>query len=120
MSDEFTKDNARQWKPRGLGLDLLDSLLDLLLDESRREGLLELVSLLLVLHSQGVEIARATDLELDVAGVLLDGDVLGILTTSLGQKISHVCDILRHSSYAFARPENRSSSICYISVYIIL
>ena len=58
-----------------LSLDLLDGLLDLLLGEGSREGLLELIGLSLILQGQSVQIARASDLELDVVTVLLDAYV---------------------------------------------
>ncbi len=58
-----------------LSLHLLDSLLDLSLRKGGREGLLQLVSLSLVLHGQGVQVTAASDLELDVVGVLLDGAI---------------------------------------------
>jgi hypothetical protein len=40
---------------------------------TRGEGLTELVSLLGVLDDKSVQVARASDLELDVVSVLLDG-----------------------------------------------
>ena len=44
---------------------------------TRGEGLLELVGLLLVVEDEGVEVAAATNLELDLAGRLLNLDRCG-------------------------------------------
>ena len=49
--------------------------------------LLQLVCLLLVVDHQGVEEPGATNLELDIVGVLLDLDAAGVLPARLKEKV---------------------------------
>lgn len=55
--------------------------------EAGRQRLLQLVCLLLVVDDQGVEEAGASDLELDVVGVLLDLDAPGVLPARLQEEV---------------------------------
>ena len=52
--------------------------------------MLQLLCLLLVLNNQGVEKPGASDLELDVVGVLLDLDAPGVLPSGLQEEVLQV------------------------------
>lgn len=76
-----------------LGANLLDM-------EARRERLLELVGLLRVVNDEGVEEARAADLELGlrhlvVNNVLLDASRLGVPPAGDLKELLDVGDLLR-------------------------
>lgn len=76
-----------------LGADLLDM-------EARRERLLELVGLLRIVNDEGVEEARAADLELGlrhlvVNNVLLDASRLGVPPAGNLKELLDVGDLLR-------------------------
>ena len=60
------------------------------------QGLLQLLGLLLVGDLQGVQEARTTDLELNVIGVLLYLDALGILPPGFQEEILDLLDFTRH------------------------
>ena len=71
-------------------LRLLDE--DLL--EARRKRLRQLVRLLIVRHAQGVEVARAADLELGRLLALLNLDRARVLAARLLQEVPDVPDLL--------------------------
>jgi hypothetical protein len=62
---------------------------------TRGEGLLQLVSLLGVIHAQRVEVLGATDLELDGVLAPLDPHRAGILPPRSEKEILDLVDLLR-------------------------
>lgn len=62
------------------------------------ERLLELVGLVSVLHSQGVKVAMASDLELGHLARLLDLDGPGVLPPGCEQELLNLRDLLRLSN----------------------
>merc|ERR1740123_196499 len=71
-------------------------LLQLLHLQTRGQRLLQLLCLLLVSDLEGVEEARAADLELDIVGVLLYLDALGVLPPRLQEEILDLLDLTWH------------------------
>ena len=70
--------------------------LDILTLQTRRQTLSQLIGLLGILNTQGVQVLGATDLELGASGALADLDHLGVLTTSLLEEVTDVGDLLGH------------------------
>ena len=65
--------------------------------------MLQLLGLLLVLDNQGVEEPGASDLELDVVGILLDLDTPGVLPSGLQEEV--LKDKTKIDSVTVAEPE---------------
>jgi hypothetical protein len=61
---------------------------------TRREGLLQLLGLVIVLEHQGVEVLLASDLELDVVGLLVLLDPRGCNYVSRGNSFFSSLDSL--------------------------
>lgn len=59
----------------------------------------KLVSLFSIRDDQSIQMARASDLELGLRIALTDLYQLGIGATSLLQKITNICNLLRHDIY---------------------
>ena len=78
--------------------------LDILTLQTRGQTLSQLISLLSILNTQGVQVLGATDLELGASGALADLDHLGVLTTGLLEEVTDVGDLLGHvGSYESCR-----------------
>jgi hypothetical protein len=61
-------------------------------------GLLDLVSLLLVGNDEGVQELAAADLELSHGGVLLHLDAAGVLAGANGEELLKVLNLTRHAA----------------------
>jgi hypothetical protein len=70
--------------------------LDILTLQTRRQTLSQLIGLLGILNTQGVQVTRATDLELGRTGTLADLNLLGVLTAGLLEEVTNVGDLLGH------------------------
>jgi hypothetical protein len=66
----------------------------MIIRRTRRQGLGELVGLLGVGDAEGVQVARAADLELDNAVSLLDLDGARVLSAGLLEEVPDVRDLL--------------------------
>eukprot|EP00455_Lapot_gusevi_P048735 TRINITY_DN6793_c0_g2_i2.p1 TRINITY_DN6793_c0_g2~~TRINITY_DN6793_c0_g2_i2.p1 ORF type:complete len:100 (+),score=4.15 TRINITY_DN6793_c0_g2_i2:241-540(+) len=89
-------------------------LMDLLLLETRGEGLSNLLGLLSISDAEGVQEARASDLELHAVLGLLDGNHLGILAVGLLQEVFDFGDLLRHrDNSSFPRKQIRDTRDAY-------
>jgi hypothetical protein len=62
---------------------------------TRRERLSKLGGLGLVLDNKSVKVARASDLELDRVGILLDASRLGILSAGNFKELLDILNLLR-------------------------
>merc|ERR1719469_927140 len=81
---------------RGGHMHELLSRSELLLLEGRWQGLLQLLSLVLVVHDQGVEEPAAANLELGLSAVLLYLHVAGILAPGDLEELPDLGDLPRH------------------------
>jgi len=69
--------------------------LNVLYDQSWGEGLTQLFGLLGILDNKGVQVARASDLELDILGILLNASGLGVLSAGNLKEVLDVLNLLR-------------------------
>lgn len=91
-----------------MGIDLLSLFFNLRHLERRRQGLLELVSLVVVLDAEGVQIPGAPDLELGGAvGRLHNLDGAGVLAARREQELLDLFDSLRLRRRGGAEGERR-------------
>ncbi len=70
--------------------------LDILTLQTRGQTLSQLIGLLGILDTQGVQVLGATDLELGASGTLADLDHLGVLAAGLLEEVTDVGDLLGH------------------------
>lgn len=76
--------------------------LDILTLQTRGQTLSQLIGLLSILNTQGVQVLGATNLELGASGALADLDHLGVLTTGLLEEITDVGNLLGHIGNYYA------------------
>ena len=70
--------------------------LQVLARKTRGQGLCQLFRLLLIRHGEGVQVARAANLELDRTHALLDLHGARVLAAGEEQELADVTDALRH------------------------